>query len=377
MPPSPPAPGAPRLRYVDSLRGIAALLVVWLHVAQGYRDLGGATPIGGQWLYRIAQDFDVGRIGVVVFFLISGFVVPSSLRPERAAPVTDFLIRRVFRIFPAYWLSIPFGIWAAYGLWQRPFGLRDVAANLVLLQDLPGFRPAQGVYWTLSVEWLFYLLCIALFAGGSLRSPLRIAILAASLLFLHTAGAAALWLGVPLDYSIRFAALHLALMLCGTLYRFCLLGDEARPSRAARLLMGALWLHLLVVLPLASSWVLGVAGNYAVSNAIGVLLFLAGTTFARIENRPGDALGALSYAIYLFHLVVYLPLLWWLQQQPYGSWWRTQHLGTYLAVCIGSTLAVALPVQRWIERPGIEAGRRLAARWSARRPVAIAGRVAD
>lgn len=366
MPPSRIAPGAPRLRYVDSLRGVAALLVVWLHVAQGYHGLGGAVPIGGQWLYRVAQDFDVGRVGVVVFFLISGFVVPSSLRPERAAPIGDFLIRRVFRIFPAYWLSIPFGAWAAYWLWQRPFGARDFAANLVLLQDLLGFRPAQGVYWTLSVEWLFYLLCIALFAGGSLRSPSRIGMLAASLLFLHTAGAVALWLGVPLGYSVRFAALHLALMLCGTLHRFCLLGDEARPSRAARLLMAALWLYLLVVLPLASSRVLGVAGNYAVSNAIGVLVFLAGTTFARVENRVGDALGTLSYAVYLFHLVVYLPLLWWLQQQAPGSWWRTQHLGTYLVACIGLTLAVALPVQRWIERPGIEAGRRLAAWWSRR-----------
>jgi len=96
-----------RLRYVDALRGIAALLVLALHVANHYHALSPATAAHGRWLNDFAANLDIGRIGVVVFFLISGFVVPFSIHAESAAPVRGFAIRRLFRIFPAYWLSVP------------------------------------------------------------------------------------------------------------------------------------------------------------------------------------------------------------------------------------------------------------------------------
>jgi peptidoglycan/LPS O-acetylase OafA/YrhL len=79
----------PRLRRIDALRGIAALLVVWLHVAESYVGLG---PIDGRWMYEFARSIDVGRVGVVAFFLISGFVIPFSIRIDSPAPVGSFLL---------------------------------------------------------------------------------------------------------------------------------------------------------------------------------------------------------------------------------------------------------------------------------------------
>lgn len=356
---------AGRLRYLDSLRGLAALLVVWLHVAQTYHGIGGEAPVGGQWLYRIAQDLDVGRIGVVVFFLISGFVVPFSFRDDRQGPISDFFIRRAFRIFPAYWLSVPFGAWATYWLWQRPFGPEDFLVNLSLLQDVLGFRPAQGVYWTLFVEWVFYALCALLFARASLHKPARIGWLAAILLLGHSTGGLAIWLGAPLDKFLVFLMLHIAVMLCGTFLRLVLLHEGASVSRSERWWLAGLLSYLLVVLPAGTTWALGFFNNY-LTTALGLALFLAGTTFLRVENRLGDALGAISYPVYLFHLAVYLPLYGWLLRQPADSWWRTQHLGVYLIVCLGLTIAVATVVHRYVEQPGIEAGRRCAAWWARR-----------
>ena len=139
-----------RLRHIDALRAVAALLVLWRHVADAYVGLGAG--VGGRWLMSIADSIDVGRIGVVAFFLISGYVIPFSIHPERSAPIGTFLIKRFFRIFPAYWLSIPLGAFATCWLWGRPFGVREFLVNLTLLQDFFGVTPAEGLYWTLLVE---------------------------------------------------------------------------------------------------------------------------------------------------------------------------------------------------------------------------------
>ena len=96
-----------RLAYIDSARAIAASLVVWAHSAEVFAKLG--PEISNRWMDEVAGRLDVGRMGVVVFFAISGFVIPSSLGPREAGATRRFLVRRVFRLFPAYWLSIPLG----------------------------------------------------------------------------------------------------------------------------------------------------------------------------------------------------------------------------------------------------------------------------
>lgn len=58
--------------------------------------------------------------------MISGFVIPFSARPEQPAAGWDFAIKRLFRIYPAYWLSVFAGAFACYWLSDRPFGLREI-----------------------------------------------------------------------------------------------------------------------------------------------------------------------------------------------------------------------------------------------------------
>lgn len=353
----------PRLRHIDALRAIAALLVVWLHVTQRYVGVDGAATASGHWLYDVAQNFDFGRIGVITFFLVSGFVIPFSIRPSQSAPIGSFLIKRFFRIYPLYWLSIPVGAFAAYWLWGQPFGVRDILINLTLLQDVVGAPAAQGVYWTLLVELGFYLLCVGLFLTRSLYNPIRIGFLAALLGFIHSLAILSLWLGKPLmGLTPSFWFLHLSLMLCGTLYRFCTEDDNPGLTRARKLL-ACLLVYYLVVFPAGAIWVHGLVRNYVVADALGLLFFVAGTSIVRIKTGVTDKLGAISYSIYLFHLVVYYPIFWWLQQQPAGSWWRSQHLGVYLVINTMLTIALAALVYRFVEKPCIRLGHRYADKW--------------
>src|SRR5690606_27081696 len=130
--------------------------------------------IDGRWIHELASTLDVGRVGVVAFFLVSGFVVPYSIRPDLPAPIGSFVIKRVFRLFPAYWLSIPLGALTGWWLWGRGFGTRELLLNATMLHEAFGAPPAIGLYWTLLVEMVFYALCVVLLIARSLDRMWRI-----------------------------------------------------------------------------------------------------------------------------------------------------------------------------------------------------------
>jgi peptidoglycan/LPS O-acetylase OafA/YrhL len=360
-----------RLRYIDALRGIAALLVLWLHVANSYRALSPQTAAHVRWLNDFVSEIDIGRIGVVMFFLISGFVIPFSIRPGSAAPIGSFAIRRVFRLYPAYWLSVPLAafvfFWAAgrpFGAWSagQPFTAGDFLVNLTLLQEAFGVRDANPVYWTLLVEIVFYVLCVGLLLCRSLHSPRRVAIVCASLAALHLFGVFMVWIGRPvLTIDAAFWMLNLSVMFWGTLYRFDLRGE-----RIARLVFLGVGIVYVLALPIASMAIGKSLPIYTVSYAIGFLVFIAGTRIARIETRLTDWLGRVSYSTYLFHPIVFYPIWSWLMHQPVASPWRTQHLAVYLVANLVLTLIAASLVFRFVERPMIRLGHRLATRYEQR-----------
>ncbi|HEY6942111.1 acyltransferase [Dokdonella sp.] len=361
--PAPSAHDEARLRHIDALRGIAALLVLWRHVADAYVGLG--PGVSGRWLAGIADSIDVGRIGVVAFFLISGYVIPFSIRPERTAPVGTFLIKRFFRIYPAYWLSIPLGAFATCWLWGRPFGVREFLVNLTLLQDFFGVTAAEGLYWTLLVEWAFYLLCVVLLLCGSLGRPRHLLALSIMFTLAYSVEMFVRWsTGASLIGSkAAFAFLNLSLMLVGTLYRMVVDQASSAGGRLRTALSGLLLWHLLA-LPLGATWAIGFEGNATIPYAIGLTLFLLGTSVVRIRSTLTDRLGRISYSIYLFHPVVFMVLLWCLLRLPVESALRSQHLAVYLLVNALLTVVLAAFVHRWVERPGMELGRRCARAWS-------------
>jgi peptidoglycan/LPS O-acetylase OafA/YrhL len=146
-----------RLAWLDALRGIAALCVVYEHF--GARVLVSADAA----VHRI---FDPGLYGVLVFFLISGYIVPATLEQRRE--LRSFWISRLFRLFPLFALAI--GITLVFG----SFGMANLAAqrqnvgetalaHLFMLSDLLTGPNLIVVIWTLSYEMVFYLLLTALF----------------------------------------------------------------------------------------------------------------------------------------------------------------------------------------------------------------------
>lgn len=356
-----------RLRHIDALRALAALLVLWRHVADFFVQADPSGNAGGHWMQVVADKADVGHIGVIVFFLISGYVIPFSIHPGRPAAVGSFLIKRFFRIFPAYWLSIPLGALTGFWIWEQPFTVQDFLINLTLLQSLVGARAAEGLYWTLLAEWTFYALCVALLLSGSLANMRRVCLLSIALLSAYVLQLAAKRVGVPVaNPNVGIACFYLSIMLCGTLYRRCVVEEGSADAPLLRAGVYALFAAHLFVLPATGWWLVGFGNSPWISSGVGFAVFIVGTRWLRVSTRLTDWLGQISYSIYLFHPVVFMALWWLLTRQPIGSWWRTQHMAVYLLVNAVLTIVVAALVYRFVEKPGIRMGHHCAEFWTRR-----------
>jgi peptidoglycan/LPS O-acetylase OafA/YrhL len=153
-------PTTQRVAWLDALRGIAALAVVFDHLSP-YLMSGLRTHVY-HWL-------DPGEYGVFVFFMISGYIVPASL--ERKGSVRTFWVSRIFRLYPLYLLVIA----GAVLLWAAGQGsLRGadtdpataVFSQLLMMGNVLAGPNLPNVVWSLSYEMIFYLLLTALFLGG-------------------------------------------------------------------------------------------------------------------------------------------------------------------------------------------------------------------
>jgi peptidoglycan/LPS O-acetylase OafA/YrhL len=156
-------PRGQRLAWLDALRGIAALAVVFDHLSPYL--LRGVREHVYHWL-------DAGRYGVFVFFLISGYIVPASL--ERKGSIRTFWVSRVFRLYPLYLLVITLAVvlWAiGYGNLHGAGGdpTTSVLSQLLMMSNVLAGPNLPNVVWSLSYEMVFYLLLTALFIGNLQR----------------------------------------------------------------------------------------------------------------------------------------------------------------------------------------------------------------
>ena len=158
-----------RLKHIDSMRGMAAIAVIYSHVAEYAMAHNLVKSHVEYFIFVLLTRFmSLGKIAVTIFFAVSGFVIPFSIFKYRKKALLRFSISRVFRLYPAYWLSIPFGLIVLFGFQHRPISTLLVVSNLTMLQQFFGLPDILGTYWTLQIELIFYFLCALLFASNRL-----------------------------------------------------------------------------------------------------------------------------------------------------------------------------------------------------------------
>ena len=161
-----------QLEVIDFLRGIAALSVAWFHFTNGNVDFldPGLLKFSGKY----------GYLGVEIFFVISGFIIPYSLWRSQfnlRSHWKAFLAKRIIRLHPAYLASIILTIFLWYASTLHP-SFQGQPPNLNLLNLLLHLGYLNGVFnqpwispvfWTLGIEFQYYLLILLIWPFLSSR----------------------------------------------------------------------------------------------------------------------------------------------------------------------------------------------------------------
>ena len=346
-----------RYDFIDSIRGLAALFVVYLHSAGFF--VSDYRPIETDIFQFFRNYIDPGKVGVVMFFIVSGLVIPFSLLHPGPHPLRAFIVNRFFRLYPIYWLSIAIGLVVLWPLDGVHATYIMVIANLTMLQQFIGIANVVDVYWTLQIELIFYALCAAMFMRKMLDKPKSLEFTAFGLL------ACAFLLAVfrfLLEKKLPVALpLGLSLMFWGTLWRqYMFKGNEECKRRAVRFMVAfVLCAPLLTILGynkdfgFHETWYRYTLSYYS---AIIIMFLLLGRF--RITAPFFVWIGRASYSVYLFHPVV---ITLYLSQRT--EWMKAlpQHL-QILFIMIVSVLISDL-LFRIIEKPMINMGKIVNNRW--------------
>ena len=331
-----------RLQFLDSIRGIAAFLVLIQHLS------GIFLPIITKELSY--SYISLGQMGVVAFFLVSGFIIPYSL--ERSNSIGDFFINRIFRIYPLYIFVILMQMGMTYMSIEN--GIKDIfiinifLTHIIFIQE---YIPFSSIWsenlvlgsWTLFIEAIWYILIVCLFRLKITHKQLMIS----SIVFFSTL----ILTSILLDIRFPFGKF-------GMLYN-CIVGLHIYRWRIGAISAKQFWSILIPTLIIiliglncaygyfttshfsAFSVIISWTGAYAIF-AIFYLLRTNNNTCMKMLSFTGK----ISFSVYLTHFTVTTLLIHFFGNSP-----------TFFLLSIGCTFIFSILTYYLIEKPGIFLGK--------------------
>lgn len=267
-----------RIASVDALRGLASLSVAWFHFTN-------ANPALAPGMLKASGAY--GWLGVYIFFVISGFVIPYSLDKANYHPKQfgRFLTKRIARLDPPYLANMGFILLLAFIVPLVPgfrgpkphFEALQLVAHVGYLNSVVGKQWINPVYWSLGIEFQYYLLIGLIFPlVSSGRATVRNTVLAVLVLpglFLR---------------QVSLIPVHLPLFVLGILtYQY----------KTGRLSKNFFLLGIALV-----SGLVGIRLGGAIGITCGVTALVI--AFGRFAAKPLTWLGTISYSLYLMHVPV-------------------------------------------------------------------------
>lgn len=365
-----------RYASLDGLRGVAALVVVIHHAmlvspdfAGAYYDGGvGDSPIRQALTYSPLHVVWAGAEAVVVFFVLSGFVLGMAMRSPRF-DWSGYFPSRLVRLYLPVAGAVLLGYLiillphdgATSSAWldrTKGYPLSDVIRDLTLVGGTSG---VISPLWTLRWEVLFSLLLPVMAYAARLIPAWLLGVLC---VLLSTLGA---WQDVAsLQYLPIFGV---GIALSKEWRRIAALTERLSPRAAALAWPVAL---VAAVLLLTSYWWLVPVLVYSAANAIGQFLILVGASLLLVvcvqwaplhrvlSGRAVAWLGAISFSLYLVHEPVLILI-------------ANLSDSARVTFLVGTPLAIGVAWFFWIvvERPAHRVSRAVRERAGARRRVAL------
>lgn len=352
------------LPALDGLRGVAILLVVLTHCSGGWQAALSLTQNTQLW----APTFDLPRWlgvvagqavhGVTLFFVVSAFTLTLSL--AQGADLRRYVIRRIARVAPGYWLAgIAYTL--AAGLVARLWAPDGVAPSDLAVAAVFGSAWQGGASmavvpggWSVSCEVAFYAaLPLLLWAiQGRLWRAAALTVMAS------VAVQIAAWHGIAThawSYAPQYInpMVQAPVFLCGItaallIRRFSL---PYLPYRPYVLLALAI---LAVPFNPIGEWYL--QHHLAFAALVAVAVALSATHPPRLlASAVMRRVGEVSYSMYLVHFALLSPSLWLAERLVPADHWPT--LAVHLLLTTSTSFVAATILHRWVEVPGIALGR--------------------
>ncbi len=361
-----------KLDHVDSLRGIAILMVMLVHTAQSVPELP-------RWVQTITN---YGQLGVQLFFVVSAITLSLSAdrRSEERDRGNKYLIRRFFRIAPMYYFGI---IWyflyrsaqssLGTGSFQPAFGYTPINM-LANFSFVHGFYPPSNNDivpggWSIGTEMAFYLCFPMLFLmfkkmneRGAIQFLILFALVICCYYFFESWYLA--WVGTRMQNNkfIYYNLLNqLPVFSLGILAYFLTKNQVfAKIPIVVNLLFFCLftWVTILLwrtgLLPLNRFMFIPFTAGLAF-----VFLYNIFTRFKMLNFAVLRKIGQVSYSMYILHF-----MFAWYGAEYLNGWLGDTGrpiilLGFYYLLTIVLSFSLALISEKFIENPGINIGRRL------------------
>ena len=342
----------PHYHLLDGLRGVAALMVIWYHVFEGYAFAGGTT----------IDTFNHGYLAVDFFFILSGFVIGYAYddRWGKNFTMKDFIKRRLIRLHPMVIMGAIVGAITFYIQGSVQWDGTHIGISMVMLSLLctiffipamPGVGyevrgngemfPLNGPCWSLFFEYIGNIL-YALFIRRLSNKALTIVVVLlgvalASFAIFDVSGYGNIGVGWTLD-GVNFIGGLLRMLFPFSMGM--LLSRNFKPMK----LRGAFWICTLVMIALFAVPYLegtesictnGIYEAFCIIIAFPILLWIgaSGTTTDKKSTQICKFLGDISYPIYVIHYpFMYLFYAWLIKNQLFT---------------LGETWQVALCVYAW------------------------------
>lgn len=327
---------AARYKELDSLRGFAALYVLFFHYTT---HTAYSNPV-----------LEAGVTGVDLFFIISGFVIFMSI--HKVSSAKEFIVNRVARLYPTYWVCVTFTtllILVVRNYFPIPENVSayQYFANMTMFQHYLRAENIDGTYWTMIIEMTFYILIVCLYKLKLLRHILLVGVIT----FLITL----VWdLYLEGHYDFLYRAVryvfpliaHFPLFIAGIIFYQM---ATTRKQRWGKYILLACCLPLQIMLYDNG----GSAMNYIDRLTYGIMLafyFLVFTLFVSqklkfIVNRPALFFGKISFALYLIHqymsIDVIIPIL---GREKNLSFWITAPLALMASVGLATLITFYIEV---------------------------------
>lgn len=331
------------IRKLNTLRGLATLIVFFTHFSDITNWLGGALGGGS------------GAYGVMLFFLLSGFLISYLYLDKEFSQVNiiSYFLARVGRVLPLY-LVIVFSSFLLSS--NGHDGLYDIP-NVNSLLGHMFFIHGESVLWSIPPEIQFYLIFIALWALAKNRKGYIYLSILTVMIFLFFTNFPRIHgeiKGVP--YNVFHVLRSLPFFFVGVIF-----GMHYRSLKVPRYLRKNWFIFSLFLIPLmypeftpvatadkAKMW-LSYEVLIVMSTVFFCVVFLVPDNNIFLANCVGDFIGKISYSLYLLHMPIIIQV-------------NRLEASVEIKLLLSSLLSVlfAYISYRYFERPAAKAIRRKA-----------------